>query len=52
MTAVWIVVAIGLVLAVAKGLGWLHGHNQPPGLGFVSSRWIAEQRATQAQHRQ
>ena len=52
MTALWIVLVVGVLLGFLKGIGWWYARTQPPGLGFVSAQWIAEQRVSQAQHRQ
>jgi hypothetical protein len=37
-------IVLGLVLlgAIAKAIGWSRAHAQPPDLGSVSRRWLAE----------
>jgi hypothetical protein len=45
--AVWIVVGLGAIGAVAALITTWNRRDQPPDLGVVSRQWIAEQRLGQ-----
>lgn len=52
MNALWIVLGLALLAAVARAIGWSHARSRPPEMGFVSHQWIAEHRISQVQERQ
>jgi len=47
MTMVWIVLGIGLLVALARTIAWRHERGRPADLGFVSHQWVAEHRLAQ-----
>lgn len=51
MNALWIVIGLGLVGALARTIGWSFRRHRPTDLGLVSHQWIAEHRISQEQDR-
>jgi hypothetical protein len=48
MNALWIIIAITILAAIARTIAWSH-ERRPADLGFVSHQWVAEHRLSQAQ---
>ena len=51
VTAVWILVGLAGVGAIAQLVTWSFGRGRTPDLGSVSHQWIAEHRLSQSQER-
>jgi len=52
MNALWIVVGLGLIGAIARTIGRSRRRRRRPDLGFVSHQWVAEHRLSQGLDRQ
>jgi hypothetical protein len=48
MSGVWVLLGLGMLMVVRR-VGWSYGRADRPHLGFVSERWLAEQRLSQSQ---
>jgi len=49
MSSVWILLGLGVLATIVRSAGWSYGRAERANLGFVSARWLAEQRLSQAQ---
>jgi len=49
MNAVWIVVGLAVLGALAAIYGWSQRRRRETDLGIVSQQWVAEQRFSQKQ---
>lgn len=49
MSGVWVLLGLGVLAMIVKTAGWSHGRADRSNLGFVSARWLAEQRLSQSQ---
>lgn len=49
MSGVWVLLGLGMLAVIARTIGWRAGRTERSGRGFVSRRWVAEQRLSQAQ---
>ena len=49
MTMVWIVLGIGLLVALARTIVWRRERGWEADLGFVTHQWVAEHRLAQTQ---
>jgi hypothetical protein len=45
----WILLGLGVLAMIVRSAGWSYGRADRSNLGFVSQRWLAEQRLSQAQ---
>jgi hypothetical protein len=49
MTVIWIALAIGLLLVLAKKIVWRLKRGSASDMGSVSDQWISEHRLAQTQ---
>jgi hypothetical protein len=47
--SVWVLLGLGVLAMIVRTAGWSHGRADRSNLGFVSARWLAEQRLSQSQ---
>jgi hypothetical protein len=49
MSGVWILLGLAVLAMIVGTAGWVHGRADRSNLGFVSARWLSEQRLSQSQ---
>jgi hypothetical protein len=49
MSGVWVLLGLAVVAMIGRTLGWSYRRGNRANLGFVSERWLAEQRLSQSQ---
>jgi len=51
MSGVWVLLGLAVLAMIVTTAGWFQGRADRSNLGFVSARWLAEQRLSQSQDR-
>jgi len=49
MSGVWVLLGLAVLAMIVRSAGWSQSRADRLSLGFVSARWLAEQRLSQSQ---
>jgi hypothetical protein len=49
MSGVWVLLGLAVLAMIVRTAGWSHERGNRSNLGFVSERWLAEQRLSESQ---
>jgi hypothetical protein len=49
MSGVWVLLGLAVLAMIVRNVGWSYWRGNRANLGFVSARWLAEQRLSQSQ---
>jgi hypothetical protein len=51
MIGVWVLLGLAVLAMIVRTVGWSQRRADRSNLGYVSARWLAEQRLSQSQDR-